>query len=203
MSLVLLWLCLYSWMRSTFTQHSYLLKVTLYVQFMHVRIDPLDQMENLGQFFVDPRIDKPWGNTLREKLHDPVCLRYINWGAKERQQRRAAVGGMNSLASSCLRRIPRRSQAFFQHQRNEPCPLSSGGRVWGVRKRTTKGISMTRLLVWNHVSTIPLFIGKMWALTVPAVSGPAKRGTVGISQHHHQEWLVPSNGSSKMPCGMS
>ena len=26
------------------------------------------------------------GNTLREKLHDPVRLRYINWGAKERQQ---------------------------------------------------------------------------------------------------------------------
>ena len=33
-----------------------------------------------------PWIDKPWGNTLREKLHDPVRLRYINWGAKERQQ---------------------------------------------------------------------------------------------------------------------
>ena len=32
-------------------------------------------------------IDKPWGNTLREKLHDLVRLRYINWGAKERQQR--------------------------------------------------------------------------------------------------------------------
>ena len=43
-------------------------------------------MENLREFFVDPRIDKPWGNTLREKLHDPVRLRYINWGAKERQQ---------------------------------------------------------------------------------------------------------------------
>ena len=43
-------------------------------------------MENLEQFFVDPRIDKSWGNTLREKLHDPVRLRYINWGAKERQQ---------------------------------------------------------------------------------------------------------------------
>ena len=33
-----------------------------------------------------PWIDKPWGNTLREKLHDPVRLWYINWGAKERQQ---------------------------------------------------------------------------------------------------------------------
>ena len=31
-------------------------------------------------------IDKPWGNTLREKLHDPVRLRYINWGTKECQQ---------------------------------------------------------------------------------------------------------------------
>ena len=39
-------------------------------------------------FFVSlvPWIDKPWGNTLRQKLHDPVRLRYINWGAKERQQ---------------------------------------------------------------------------------------------------------------------
>ena len=40
---------------------------------LHVRIDPLDQMENLGQFFVDQRIDKPWGNTLREKLHEPCA----------------------------------------------------------------------------------------------------------------------------------
>ena len=28
-------------------------------------------------------------------------------------RRRAAIGGMSSLASSCLRKIPRRSQAFF------------------------------------------------------------------------------------------
>ena len=33
-----------------------------------------------------PWIGKPLGNTLREKLHDPVRLRYINRGAKERQQ---------------------------------------------------------------------------------------------------------------------
>ena len=43
-------------------------------------------MENPSKFIVDPRIDKPWGNTLSKKLHDPVRLRYINWGAKERQQ---------------------------------------------------------------------------------------------------------------------
>ena len=81
--------------------------------------------------------------------------------ASPRTSRRwAAVGGMNSLTSSCLRRIPRRSQAFFKHQKNKPCPLSSGGRVWGVRESTTKGISMIRLLMWNHVSTTPQFIGK-------------------------------------------
>ena len=50
---------------------------------LHVRID---QMENLRYFFVDPRIDKPWGSTLREKLPRSVCLWYINWGAKERKQ---------------------------------------------------------------------------------------------------------------------
>ena len=43
-------------------------------------------MENPSKFIIDPRIDKPCGNTLREKLHDPVRLRYINWGAKEHQQ---------------------------------------------------------------------------------------------------------------------
>ena len=43
-------------------------------------------MVNSSRFASDPRIDKPWGSTLREKLHDPVRLRYINWGAKERQQ---------------------------------------------------------------------------------------------------------------------
>ena len=53
-----------------------------------------------GQFFVDPRIRwKTLGSSLsihglinlggillREKLHDHVRLRYINWGAKEHQQ---------------------------------------------------------------------------------------------------------------------
>ena len=55
-------------------------------------------MENPSKFIVDPRIDKPWGNTLREKLHDPVHLRYINWGAKERQQAfSSAVAGDRQL----------------------------------------------------------------------------------------------------------
>ena len=37
-------------------------------------------MENLRWFFVDPRIDKPWGNTLREKLYEP-CACGIQIGA--------------------------------------------------------------------------------------------------------------------------
>src|SRR6185436_1108337 len=43
-------------------------------------------MEIPSKFMVDPRIDKHWGSTLREKLPRSVRLRYINWGAKERQQ---------------------------------------------------------------------------------------------------------------------
>jgi len=43
-------------------------------------------MVNPSRFASDPRIDKPWGSTLREKLPRSVRLRYINWGAKERQQ---------------------------------------------------------------------------------------------------------------------
>ena len=40
-------------------------------------------MENLRKFFVDPRIDKPWGNTPREKLHKP-CACGIQIGALRR-----------------------------------------------------------------------------------------------------------------------
>src|SRR6185295_18126525 len=43
-------------------------------------------MEILSKFIVNPRIDKPWGNTLREKLPRSVRLRYVNWRSKERQQ---------------------------------------------------------------------------------------------------------------------
>ena len=32
--------------------------------------------------------------------------------------------------------------------------------MWGVRKRTGEWNSMIRILVWNHVSTNPLFIGQ-------------------------------------------
>ena len=43
-------------------------------------------MENLRQFFVDPRIDKPWRNTLREKLRDPCACGIQIGGVSERQQ---------------------------------------------------------------------------------------------------------------------
>ena len=57
---------------------------------LHVRIDPLDQMENLRQFFVDPRIDKPWGEYSKGKATRTVRLQYTNRGAKERQQQHAS-----------------------------------------------------------------------------------------------------------------
>ena len=71
---------------------------------LHVRIDPLDYMENLGWFFVDPRIDKPWRSTLREKLPRSVRLRYINWGAKERQHCQSLwnAESMNNMLSNKL-----------------------------------------------------------------------------------------------------
>ena len=43
-------------------------------------------MVNSSRFAFDPRIDKPWGSTLREKLPRSVRLRYVNWGSKECQQ---------------------------------------------------------------------------------------------------------------------
>ena len=43
-------------------------------------------MVNPSRFASDPRIDKPWGSTLREKLPRSVRLRYVNWDSKERQQ---------------------------------------------------------------------------------------------------------------------
>jgi hypothetical protein len=43
-------------------------------------------MVNPSRFASDPRIDKPWGSTLREKLPRSVRLRYVNWGCKECQQ---------------------------------------------------------------------------------------------------------------------
>ena len=43
-------------------------------------------MVNPSRFASDPRIDKPWGSTLREKLPRSVRLRYVNWGSKECQQ---------------------------------------------------------------------------------------------------------------------
>ena len=61
-------------------------------------------MVNPSRFASDPRIDKPWGNTLREKLPRSMRLRYINWGAKERQQAFLAplpgIGNSNPRAAA-------------------------------------------------------------------------------------------------------
>ena len=93
-----------SWMRSTFVHTHIYQRFTFYMQLMlHVRIDPLDQIENPSKFIVDPWIDKPWGSTLREKLPRFVRLRYINWGAKERQQ--AFLASLPGISNSNPRAI--------------------------------------------------------------------------------------------------
>ena len=57
-------------------------------------------MVNPSRFASDPRIDKPWGSTLREKLPRSVRLRYVNWRSKERQQ--TPVTGVLAAAPPCL-----------------------------------------------------------------------------------------------------
>ena len=55
-------------------------------------------MVNPSRFASDPRIDKPWGNTLTEKLPRSVRLQYVNWRSKERQQAfSGAVAGDRQL----------------------------------------------------------------------------------------------------------
>src|SRR6185437_12065286 len=51
-------------------------------------------MENPRLFFVDPRIDKPWGEYSKGKATRTVRLRYTNRGAKERQQVPTQRGGL-------------------------------------------------------------------------------------------------------------
>ena len=83
--------------------HSYLSSVQFIcnLRFMF-RIGSIDYMVNPSQIASDPRIDKPWGDTLREKLPQSVCLRYVNWRFKKRQQAFLAplpgIGNMNPRA---------------------------------------------------------------------------------------------------------
>ena len=53
------------------------------------------------------------GSTLREKLPRSVRLRYINWGAKERQHR--AAGGRRSMEG----RWNKLSSAQFEQKKEE------------------------------------------------------------------------------------
>ena len=49
--------------------------------------------------------------------------------------------------------------------------------MWGVREKTSEWNSMIRLLVWNHVSTIPLFIGQRRHQRSQQLVGRLEQGT--------------------------
>ena len=85
--------------------------------------------------------DKPWGSTLREKLPRSVRLRYINWGAKERQQWLAGT-------SSTLRLdVERRGQALCGGYGD---PLS-----WWRSSLVEPGIKVTVGLVSSKETWLP------------------------------------------------
>ena len=92
-SLHLAWTTTYAWSRwSRFVISNFLLLPSVFAVFS--RLDSFYTTSTQRILYVSRLflvslvlwIDKPWGNTLSEKLHDPVRLRYINWCAKERQQ---------------------------------------------------------------------------------------------------------------------
>ena len=63
---------------------------------LHVRIDPLDYMENPSKFIVDPRIDKPWGNTQGKSYHEPCACGIQIGGVSERQHLYSMMEGENN-----------------------------------------------------------------------------------------------------------
>ena len=104
-----------------------------------------------------PWIDKPWANTLRENLHDPVRLRYINWGAKERQHTarggagwwrspECGVQGVLGLGRSCqVPRNLRKARASMCRGRAGLCK-AAGHPPWrsrGVRGSGNVGMRRT------------------------------------------------------------
>ena len=108
-SLHLAWTTTYAWSRwSRLVISNFLLLPSVFAVFS--RLDSFYTTSTQRILYVSrlflvslvPWIDKPWGNILREKLHDPVRLRYINWGAKERQQAflapLAGIGNSNPRA---------------------------------------------------------------------------------------------------------
>ena len=56
-------------------------------------------MVNPSPFASDPRIDKPWGSTLREKLPRSVRLWYVNWGSMECQHWADMADGSGGFSS--------------------------------------------------------------------------------------------------------
>ena len=77
--------------------------------------------------------------------------------------------------------------------------------MWGARKETTKGISMIRLLVWNHVSTILLFISKhghngpssQWA----GQSGARQKPSPKSNPHLNADGTAPALPATTAPLG--
>jgi len=111
-------------------------------------------MENLMSFFVDPRIDKPWGSTLREKLLRSVRLRYINWGAKERQHRPLPLTLLPRHQSLPSAAAPSRAPLPLDPRRRRPSdprrplrPAAGGGSDW---RRAGGGWVRSALRLYSH-----------------------------------------------------
>ena len=110
-----------------------------------------------------------------------------------------------TIASTRPRKIPRRSQAFFYHQKNEPCLLSSGGRVWGVRKRTSEWNSMICSPVRNHVSATPYLYANVgtngpssqWA----GQSGAHQKPSPKPNPHLNADGTAPARPATAAPLG--
>ena len=88
-SLQLAWTTTYAWSRwSRLVISNFLLLPSVFAVFS--RLDSFYSTSTQRIIYVSrlflvslvPWIDKPWGNTLREKLHDLVRLRYINWALR-------------------------------------------------------------------------------------------------------------------------
>ena len=72
-----------------------------------------------------PWIDKPWGNTLREKPHEPCACGIQIRGAKERQQKETRKPNPPQPTSSRTTRSTRPAQFLFPSPARGPCARPS------------------------------------------------------------------------------
>ena len=63
--------------------------------------------------------------------------------------------------------------------------------MWGVKKRTCEWNSMICLLVWNHVSTTPLFIGQRKPQRPQRSVGRPERGAPRALTYPNPPTLTP------------